>query len=84
MQIVDIETRKTLGPNQRGEVCFKGPALFAGYVGKHVAEDYDGEGYYKSGDIAYYDEEGFLFIVDRMKELIKYKAWQVSNYRSTM
>ncbi|XP_026319421.1 4-coumarate--CoA ligase 1-like [Hyposmocoma kahamanoa] len=78
LKIVDVETRKILSPNQQGEICLKGPALFGGYIGKKSTEDYDDEGYYKSGDVGYYDEKGFLFIVDRMKELIKYKTWQVS------
>lgn len=39
---------------------------------------FDDEGYYKTGDIAYFDEDGCFYIVDRIKELIKYKGWQVS------
>lgn len=54
--------------------------MFGGYVGKDSTEDYDEEGYYKSGDIAYYDENGYFSIVDRLKELIKYKSWQVCIY----
>lgn len=37
----------------------------------------DLEGYIKTGDIGYYDEDGCLFVIDRLKELIKYKAFQV-------
>lgn len=44
-----------------------------------MKNEFDEEGFYKTGDIAYYDEDGYFFIVDRIKELIKYKAWQVSN-----
>lgn len=75
--MVDIDSRKILGPNQPGEVCINGPALFGGYIGKDSKDDYDEQGFYKTGDVAYYDEEGYFFIVDRLKELIKYKAWQV-------
>lgn len=77
MQIVDPKTKKILGPHQPGEVCVAGPVIFDGYIG--VDPDFDDEGFFKTGDIAYYDEDGFLFIVDRIKELIKYKAWQVRN-----
>lgn len=80
--MVDIESRKILGPNQPGEVCVKGLVLFDGYIGKE--SELDDEGFYSTGDIAYYDEEGFFYIVDRLKELIKYKAWQVSNKRIWM
>ncbi|XP_072937895.1 luciferin 4-monooxygenase-like [Epargyreus clarus] len=78
IKIVDVESRKLLGPNEPGEVCVKGPVLFQGYIGKKLNEDTDDEGFYKTGDIAYYDNEGYFFIVDRLKELIKYKAWQVA------
>lgn len=74
---MDIETRQILGPNEQGEVCVKGPVLFEGYIGKDMSEYLDEDGFYKTGDVAYYDDEGFFFITDRLKELIKYKAWQV-------
>lgn len=73
-----METRKTLGPNQNGEICVKGPVLFEDYIGKDINEDLDEDGFYKTGDIAYYDNEGYFYIVDRIKELIKYKAGQVN------
>ena len=52
----------------------------AGYIGdeKATAETLDSEGWLKTGDICYFDSEGFLYIVDRLKELIKYKAYQVN------
>lgn len=79
MQIVDIDTRKKLGPNENGELCFKGPIVMKGYAGDEAATRamFDEEGYMKTGDIAHYDEDGCFFIVDRMKELIKYKGSQV-------
>ncbi|XP_049876868.1 uncharacterized protein LOC126374335 [Pectinophora gossypiella] len=79
VKVVDTESRKILPPNQPGEVCLKGAALFGGYIGHNVtgSDDYDEEGFFKTGDIAYYDDEGFFFIVDRIKDLIKYKSWQV-------
>ncbi|XP_047994309.1 4-coumarate--CoA ligase 1-like isoform X2 [Leguminivora glycinivorella] len=79
-KVVDIETRKKLGPNQQGEVCIKGPIVMKGYAGNEAAtrDVMDDEGYLKTGDIGYYDEQGFLFIVDRLKEIIKYKGFQVA------
>lgn len=61
-----------------GEICLKGPGLFQGYIGRDLKEDFDEDGFYNTGDIAYYDEDGYFYIVDRIKELIKYKAWQAS------
>lgn len=50
-----------------------------GYVGddKATVETLDSEGWLKTGDLCYFDSDGYLFIVDRLKELIKYKAYQV-------
>nr|XP_049700525.1 uncharacterized protein LOC110373758 [Helicoverpa armigera] len=77
IKVVDIETRKPLGPNQTGEICAKGGLLMKGYVGKSKGTDLDDEGFYKTGDIGYYDDDGYFFVVDRLKELIKYKGYQV-------
>lgn len=77
LKVVDIETRKPLGPNISGEICIKGPILMKGYVGRSKSDDFDEDGFYKSGDIGYYDTEGYFFIVDRLKEIIKYKGFQV-------
>jgi hypothetical protein len=51
----------------------------AGYVGDDEANAaaFDSEGWLKTGDLCYIDQDGFLFVVDRLKELIKYKAYQV-------
>ncbi|KAJ8735612.1 hypothetical protein PYW07_007232 [Mythimna separata] len=78
VKIADVETGKPLGPNQEGEVRVKGPTLFAGYIGKNMKDDLDEEGFFKTGDICYYDENGYFYFVERIKELIKYKAGQVA------
>ncbi|XP_014364049.2 4-coumarate--CoA ligase 1 [Papilio machaon] len=77
IKVVDIHTREPLGPNQPGEICAKGVIVMKGYVGKSKEDDFDDEGFFKTGDIGYYDENKYFFIVDRLKELIKYKAYQV-------
>ncbi|KAJ8714066.1 hypothetical protein PYW08_007686 [Mythimna loreyi] len=79
-KVVDIETRKKLGPNENGEICLKGPIIMKGYAGDEAATRaiFDEEGYMKTGDVGYYDQDGCFFIVDRLKELIKYKGHQVA------
>ncbi|XP_069364062.1 luciferin 4-monooxygenase-like isoform X2 [Maniola hyperantus] len=77
-KIVDVETRKILGPNQPGEICLKGPSIMKGYVGKDRRDDFDDEEFFRTGDIGYYDDDKYFFIVDRLKELIKYKGYQVA------
>ncbi|GLU18513.1 hypothetical protein SLE2022_348090 [Rubroshorea leprosula] len=78
-KIVDLVSGEALPPGQRGELWLRGPTVMKGYVGdeKATAETLDAEGWLKTGDICYFDSEGFLYIVDRLKELIKYKAYQV-------
>ncbi|XP_075988471.1 luciferin 4-monooxygenase-like [Anticarsia gemmatalis] len=77
IKVVDLETGKPLGPNCRGEICVKSPLQMKGYVDKDPGEDLDEEGFYKTGDVGYYDDDKYFYIVDRLKELIKYKGFQV-------
>ncbi|KXJ68874.1 hypothetical protein RP20_CCG001314 [Aedes albopictus] len=75
-KVIDPDSRAVLGPNQRGELCFKGSLIMKGYIGKE--SDVDEDGWLHTGDIGYYDEDEDFFIVDRIKELIKYKGFQVA------
>lgn len=79
VKVRDIETNRTLGPNEEGEICIRGAMVMKGYVGnaKATAETLDSEGWLLTGDAGYYDTDGYIYIVDRYKELIKYKAFQV-------
>ncbi|CAH8325596.1 unnamed protein product [Eruca vesicaria subsp. sativa] len=78
-KIVDPSTGEALPPGKNGELWLRGPVIMKGYVEneKATAETLDQEGWLKTGDLCYIDSEGFLYIVDRLKELIKYKAYQV-------
>jgi acyl-CoA synthetase (AMP-forming)/AMP-acid ligase II len=78
-KIVDLETGESLGPGERGEVCVRGPQIMRGYLNRPDATEQtiDPEGWLHTGDIGYFDEDGHFFIVDRAKELIKYKGFQV-------
>jgi 4-coumarate--CoA ligase len=79
-KIVDHETGRTLGPNETGEVVVRGPQVMAGYLDNPEATRamIDAEGWLHTGDLGYVDEDGYLFIVDRVKELIKVKGFQVA------
>lgn len=78
-KVIDMETGKALGPNQRGEMCFKGSCIMKGYINnkKATRETIDADGWLHTGDVGYYNENKEWFIVDRIKELIKYKGYQV-------
>ncbi|KAJ0170213.1 hypothetical protein K1T71_014141 [Dendrolimus kikuchii] len=71
------KTRKLLGPNQQGEICAKGDVLMKGYFGKPRSDAFDNEDFYNTGDVGYYDEQRRFYITDRLKELIKYKGFQI-------
>jgi len=78
-KIIDLESGVSLGPRQEGELCVRGPQIMKGYLNRPdaTAQTIDNEKWLHTGDIAYADEEGHFFIVDRAKELIKYKGLQV-------
>lgn len=78
-KIVDLETGVALPPCKQGELWLRGPTITKGYVGdpKATSEILVSDGWFKTGDVCYIDEEGFLYVVDRLKELIKYKGYQV-------
>jgi long-subunit acyl-CoA synthetase (AMP-forming) len=63
-------------PNKSGEHLIQGPNLTPGYVGTSAAESSAAviDGYFKTGDIGYIDENGYVFLVGRSKELIKVKG----------
>lgn len=79
-KLVDPATGEELGPNQEGEVCVRGPQVMRGYLNNSeaTARTIDKDGWLHTGDIGYADEDGHFFIVDRVKELIKYKGFQIA------
>ncbi|ORZ13199.1 hypothetical protein BCR42DRAFT_467657 [Absidia repens] len=78
VKIVNEEGQE-VGTNERGELWCKGPNIMKGYINnpEATADCLDAEGYFHTGDIAIVDEQGNFSIVDRIKELIKYKGFQV-------
>ncbi|XP_060553012.1 uncharacterized protein LOC132714225 [Ruditapes philippinarum] len=80
MKIVDVETGKTLGINEEGEIWVRGPQLCLGYL--NLPEEnknfFTADGWARTGDIGKEDEDGYMYVVDRLKELIKYKGLQVA------
>jgi len=79
MKVVDLGTGELLGAGETGELCFTGPQTMPGYFknAKATAETVV-DGWLHTGDIGYYDQEGYVYLVDRKKELIKVKGLQVA------
>ncbi|KAH0707558.1 hypothetical protein KY290_012072 [Solanum tuberosum] len=78
-KIVDPESGKALPVNKTGELWLRGPTIMKGYFSNEeaTASTLDSDGWLRTGDLCYIDEDGFIFVVDRLKELIKYKGYQV-------
>lgn len=79
VQIVD-EDGVRRGPNEDGEVFLRAPIQFLGYCGNDVAttEAVDEDGWFRTGDMGHFDENGFLYVVDRKKDILKYRNYQIS------
>ena len=72
-QIEDTDTGEACDANEIGEICLKNCYTMTGYLKrpKQTKDFFDKEGFARTGDLGYFDENGDLFFVDRMKELIK-------------
>ena len=78
-KIVDLETgTKTLADGEVGEICVRGPQVMRGYWNKpQDTGDVIRDGWFHTGDVGRRDDKGYVFIVDRKKEFIKYKGFGV-------
>lgn len=80
VMIVDVTSGRELGAGEKGEIWVRGPQVMKGYFNnpKATAETIDKDGWLHTGDVGYYDTSGNYYIVDRIKELIKVKGFQVA------
>ena len=82
-RVIDVQDFHELKPNEVGEIIVRGPQVFHGYWKQPEATaqafiQHDGERFLRTGDLGYYDEEGYFFITDRLKRMINcsgYKVW---------
>lgn len=79
LQVVDTETGKALPMGSRGELCFKGSMVMRGYLNNTEAttEAFDADGWLRSGDLGFVDEDGYYYVVERLKDILKYNGHQV-------
>ena len=82
-RVVDLRDFHELPPHQVGEIIVNGPQVFRGYWKQPEATaqaflEHDGKRFFRTGDLGYYDEEGYFFITDRLKRMINcsgFKVW---------
>jgi fatty-acyl-CoA synthase len=82
-RVINVETLEEVGPGVTGEIIMRGEQIFQGYWNRPEATaeafvEVDGQRFFRSGDLGYYDEEGYFFLVDRVKRMINasgYKVW---------
>jgi acyl-CoA synthetase (AMP-forming)/AMP-acid ligase II len=79
-KVADLLDGRDLGPGEDGEVFIRGPQVMQGYLGddEATANTLDADGWLHTGDIGHADEDGWFYLVDRLKELIKVKGFQVA------
>ncbi|KAJ5109571.1 hypothetical protein N7532_002216 [Penicillium argentinense] len=80
VKIIDPDTGKELGSNEQGEILARGPQVVMGYLNNEKAtrEAFDADNWLHTGDVGFIDDEGFITITDRIKEMIKVKGIAVA------
>lgn len=78
IRVVSLDTGEAVGPGEVGEIQVSSPSVMAGYLPDDATAAAFDDGWYRTGDIGHLDDEGWLRITDRAKEMIKVRAFQVA------
>lgn len=78
LRVVDPDDGRELGPGEIGELTISGPTLMLGYVGRDARECFDGAGFFRTGDLGFFDDEGYVHWTGRRSEMIKTGGASVS------
>ncbi|MFF4159180.1 class I adenylate-forming enzyme family protein [Streptomyces sp. NPDC001678] len=77
-RIVDIDTAEVLAPGEVGELQVRGPQLMSGYTNRPELRPFDEEGWFATGDVGSLDEEGYLYVLDRLVDVFRHEGMLVS------
>ncbi|XP_021273859.1 4-coumarate--CoA ligase-like 6 isoform X4 [Herrania umbratica] len=79
-KVVDWNSGSSLPPGSYGELWLRGPGIMQGYLNNVEATrmTIDKDGWLRTGDIVCFDEDGYMYVSDRLKEIIKYKGYQIA------
>lgn len=80
LKVLSLTTGEELGPNEPGEFLIHSPSVTIGYLNSPDANDaaFDSDGFLRTGDYGYIDDDGYVFLLDRIKEFIKFEGHQVA------
>ncbi|MDN4591081.1 dicarboxylate--CoA ligase PimA [Xenophilus aerolatus] len=72
VKVIDLQDQRELPPGERGELCIRGPNVMAGYWNRPdaTAEAMTADGFLRTGDVGYMTDDGFVYIVDRTKDML--------------
>ncbi|CAH1105456.1 unnamed protein product [Psylliodes chrysocephalus] len=76
-KVVDTTSENILGPNEEGEIRVKADTIMKGYYKMDSSSAFDSDGYLRTGDLGYYDEDECFYIIGRIKEIFKYRGWHI-------
>ncbi|MCL7048192.1 hypothetical protein MKW94_017124 [Papaver nudicaule] len=77
-KVVHWDTDSCFPPGKSGELWLRGPGIMKGYLNDATKSTIDEEGWLHTGDIVYFDQDGYLYILDHLKDTIKYKGFQIA------
>ncbi len=78
VRVVELETGQVVRPGTPGEIQVRSPSLMAGYLPPQANHDAQQDGWYRTGDVGILDEDGWIVLTDRAKEMIKVRGFQVA------
>ncbi|XP_030752850.1 luciferin 4-monooxygenase-like [Sitophilus oryzae] len=79
-KVIDLDTGKRCGYNQHGELYVKGKCMFTGFYNGDASSSFDSEGYFKTGDLMWFDEDFCFYVADRIKSVLGWNDWLIYPY----